>query len=300
LTSADNTHRADCNELIFLKAVNQNVWSNSLVQDTHDAKRALISESDYQDQLGRALTAANAFFQYVGNPPGSAVSAVWWSARPGVFKEMGISVEKTFPADVVVQWANGSYLGVSLKSSDTSLKLCFRNNGLGTLNRILGRSFSKPYTDGEQELLLRYPHLSDMTDKVRKRTIRSDKSLEAEVKVLAEKSLTETRNILYSHYCEIGEDSLRNHLIENWLSSGSEVPYLKITAKGIDGDYQAIVEDPSIAVKNIEVGSITVHKVHTHGIGFLKDEEDKFMKIRVKTASQPFASAIKVQGEYWG
>lgn len=301
LTEMANTDSADINEIqlgYFLSNDWRNFVDKSAAQNQLEVKRRKVGDSEYLTQTERAKAMSDEVMRWAKSHGYSGpVTKVWWTARPGVLASaVGQAVDsRKNPTDILVQFKDGQFLGLSAKSTKTQGDIGFKNPGLGTIERALGKF--KPHLETAiSELMKKHKDLSASAS-ARKREIRADRKIAADAETLGTKVLNNIRDELYDKLSRMNQKALLQYILDDWMDAKEVYPrYVKVTGMKTG----AKVEDPLANSKIAALSSepITLSKVGNDSVGIMAGQK-RIMKMRAKFESQKLASTIKFSGDPW-
>ena len=296
-----NTDIADVNE-IQLGYFLSNNWKNfvdaSAAKKQLELKRKKVGDDEFETQSGRAETMAKEIITWSKkNGYNGKVSKVWWTARPNVLsKAVGTTVDsRKNPTDVLVQFSNGEFLGLSAKTTKTQGDIGFKNPGLGTVEKNLGVKIGAP----AQEAIDKFMKEFDVSKSAasRKKEIRADAAKIAIANELGSIALNKIRDNLFVRLNKMDNKELMSYLLNDWMDAKSSYPrYIKVTGMKVG----AKVEDPmaNSKITALSTSKIKLTKVGNDSIG-VQGGNKKVMKMRAKYESQKLASTIKFSGDPW-
>lgn len=300
------TPGADINEIMmgfYLAGGSWTKFKNGQdAEQTVTARKKMVDAEVYNDQLGRAKVMAQEIINWgKANGYDDQIQAVWWTARPGILtKAMGRAIDsKKNPTDILLDFGNGKFLGVSAKSTKGSGDIGFKNPGMGTLGTALSIDFGALIKHIEQDMVEKYKLPAGI--KIRKAFIRSDPKIQAKTIEAGAKMLNILREALLKKLKSMDQDSLRKHVISGWLDAEASDPYyVKVTGHGRKGSFTADVSDPmnNDKFKAISSGKINAVPVGSDSVGITADNK-KILKMRFKFESEKLASSIKLSGDPW-
>jgi hypothetical protein len=296
-----NTDSADINE-IQLGFFLSNNWKN--FDGANAAKKQLKDKTDkvgtaeYNSQTEKAKAMAKEVLSWSkDNGYSGKVKRVWWTARPGILaKAVGKTVDsRKNPTDILVQFSDDKFLGLSAKSTKTQGDIGFKNPGLGTIEKAVGKmpNFAQ---DAVDTLMKNYPNLSTAASK-RKAEIRADDGIGKAAEYLGTAVLNKIRDDLFKKLNGMREKDLVDYIINDWMDATAVYPrYIKITGMRVG----AKVEDPlsNSKLSKLMLGNIKLVKVGNDSVGIMADG-NRIMKMRAKYESQKLASTIKFSGDPW-
>ena len=300
----NNTDAADVNEIMLGYYLLGGTWSN--FNGSNDAKSQLKEKSDKVGkevadvQTKRAEMMAKEVIAWSrNNGYNGKVKQVWWTARPGVLaKAVGQDVNsRKNPTDVLIQFTDNEFLGVSAKSTKTTGDIGFKNPGIGTVSKNLNIVLDKFATEAVNKLLKQYPDLSSSAS-TRKREIRADKNISKTAEELGTKVLNSIRDELYKKLRTMNDSDIKEYLLNDWLDAKNAVypRYVKVT-----GMRNAVkIEDPMANSKIAALSSydVSVSKIGNDSVGIMAGTK-RIMKMRAKFESQKLASSVKFSGDPW-
>ena len=307
LEESANTIGADVNEIVlgFLLAAEAGTFVNgSEAQETLDDRASNLTSVQYEDQTGRAEAMNNSILTWAAqNGFEGSVDKVWWTARPGVLQNAvgEKQVSKGNPADLLIQFADESFLGISAKSTKGKADIGFKNPGVGAIGRALGIDLAAAakVVAVEELKLLGIDHLPA---KKRKAFIRANPTIQRQTVATGKIILNILRDFLFDHFTRLSNEQLREHLVQSWLDADGIYPYyIKVTGHGsADKGFSARIEDPikSDKYKALMTEDITLTRAGNDSIGVLAGGK-RVMKMRFKYESEKMASSLKMSGDPW-
>lgn len=296
-----NTDSADINE-IQLGFFLSNNWRNfndaKAAQTQLKAKQNKVGNAEFNSQTEKAEAMAKEVISWSKTHGYSGkIKQVWWTARPGVLaKAVGKKVDsRKNPTDILVQFTDDKFLGLSAKSTKTQGDIGFKNPGLGTIEKALGKMPSYAQ-DAIDALMKTYPNLSNAASK-RKAEIRAEDGIKKAAEYLGTEVLNKIRDDLYGKLDKMSEKALTDYIINDWMDATEVYPrYIKITGMRVG----AKVEDPlsNNKLAQLVLGDVKLTKVGNDSVGITAGGK-RIMKMRAKYESQKLASTIKFSGDPW-
>lgn len=298
-----NTDAADVNE-IMMGYYLANGWErfegSTDAKAQYTAKSQKIGETETAAQTARAKSMAKEVISWsVKNGYNGKVKKIWWTARPGILsKAVGKEVNsRKNPTDVLIQFSDNEFLGVSAKSTKTSGDIGFKNPGIGTVSKNLNVDLLEFNNNAVDVLLKQYPKLSKSAS-LRKKEIRANKEISTRAEELGSKVLNSIRDKLFSILKTKNNEELKEYLLNDWLDAKDAVypRYIKVT--GMKNNVS--IEDPMSNTKTAALSSydIVLSKVGNDSIGVTAGKK-RIMKMRAKFESQKLASSVKFSGDPW-
>jgi len=307
LEESANTIAADVNEILLAYMLADE--SGTFVNEDEAAvtlkdRASQLTPEQYEDQKGRAQAMVEPILQWAAdNAFGGTVAKVWWTARPGVLQAAVGSREASAgnPTDVLVQFGDESFLGISAKSTKGPGDIGFKNPGIGSIGKALNVDLGGVLTQRTADALASLK-LSHLTAKARKPVIRANAETKAKAEALGYEFLTILRDFLANHLSIMSQEDLRNHLLGYWLDAGENYPYyIKVTGRGSQSKgFGAALSDPikNEKYKALMADELEVVTVEDHSVGILAGGK-RILKMRFKYESQKLASSIKMSGDPW-
>ena len=307
MTVGDNTRLADVNEIWCAYLLNGEQFPDRITEQTFTRKKRALSDQEYKDQIGRAEAMVKEFIKMSERKGyGKKIESVYWTAKPGFdfFPIVGVNVNQVkFPADILVQYALGGFLGLSAKST-ISGDVGFKNPGVGTVDNDLGLNLAAYVQAAEEEALEDYPEFATMTQSNRALQMRKWKEArDPAFTVLNEKGrLVESycRDQLLAKLNNItSQQARRKYLISSWMdATNAYPPYIKVTGSGEKGRYNAVGIDPLANSKmdSLNTKSITFVKAGNNSIK-VSAGSTKLFNMRYKFRSYKFAGSMKLSGD---
>jgi hypothetical protein len=309
LLEQQNTLAADVNEIAFGYYALGETWNGfmnaSEAQPAFESRKEAIGEEATKDQLERAKAMAQEAIKWANENGFDGVPVkAWWTARPGVLsKAVGYEVDsRKNPTDILLQFSDGSFLGISAKSTKSSGDIGFKNPGIGSLSRAIGTDLGSQIAEIEREAIEKYN--LPAKSKERKEFIRSNPEIRQETIALGQQILNQLRDELFEYYkANFTNKSFGEHIKELWLDAkGADPYYIKVTGRGKGGNYSATVHDPTknekLKALSADASRISMTPVGNDSIG-IHIGPLRIMKIRFKYESEKLASTIKLSGDPW-
>ena len=322
-----NTHGADVNEILFAYIAAGNTFGDGFVNGAEAEailreKTAKVKESEYEDQYQRAVHSFEETMEWaVENGWNGNVARVWWTARPNVLAAASRLPlgDGTFqeaspgnPTDVLLQFDDKKFLGVSLKSmKQTKGDVGFKNPGVGAIGKSLGINLIAALHEMDKKALdqLGVPQMKQ--DK-RKAWLRQagNEATRTETQKVGKLMLTTLRDVLLAHLESMSADEVRKHILGSWMDAGDLYPYyIKVTGRGTAAKgYNASADDPSnndqfralIAADSFRFLKQGTGKEWEATIGveaIAASKPARILKMRFKFESEKLASSLKMSGD---
>lgn len=301
---AQHTDIADINEILFGYYCGGADWSkyedSKYVRGQYDRKIKKLTQEELNIQDDRAERMAKETLKWAAtNGYGGRVSKVWWTARPGSLqKAVGNSrnVSDKNPADNLLLFTTGEFLGLSAKSTSGLKDIGFKNLGVGTIDKLLSLDLTSIVKEEEKKFI--EEHNLPSSAKVRKAEIRRDPEISSAANKERTAIMNKIREVLLRKLNKLSDDEARSHIVENWMDSGSDTypPYIKVTGtrNGV------LIEDPlkNSKIEALNKGDIKFSPLGNETIGVVASGK-KIMKMRFKYTSQALASSMKMSGDPW-
>ena len=296
-----NTDIADVNE-IQLGYFLSNNWKNFVDAPAAKTQLALkkkkVGDAEYDTQTGRAETMAKEIVSWSKkNGYTGVVKKVWWTARPNVLsKAVGTQVDsRKNPTDVLVQFSDGEFLGLSAKTTKTQGDIGFKNPGLGTIEKNLDIKLGAPAQDAVDKFIKEFEVSKSAA--ARKKEIRADKVKVDKANQYGTIVLNKIRDNLFNRLKKMDNAELMSYLLNDWMDAKSSYPrYIKVTGM----KRGAKIEDPmaNSKITALSTSDIKLTKVGNDSVG-VQAGDKRVMKMRAKYESQKLASTIKFSGDPW-
>ena len=202
------------------------------------------------------------------------------------------------PSDILIEFGNGEFFGISLKKKCTTSALTYKNAGLGTIGKYLGIDYGfiqKNYDD----IVVNHFGLPEI-QKERTPFLKSNpelkKIIDLQGHIMLQMLLNHPEWGLKVKYEQMDHKKNVDHLVDFWMDAKDPVvPYIVVTER--NGEWAMM--DP---MKSNRRGKLLKSKELVWGISGtsltvnLKDLN--IMKMRIKYTSHKFASSIKFSGEF--
>ena len=300
---ASNTDLADINEILLGYYLNGEKWYDPEAKKQFEAKRKVATEDEYLAQDRKAAVMADEVIKWAkSNGYNGKVSKVWWTARPGVLsKAVGKEVDsRKNPTDILIQFTDKQFLGVSAKSTKGGGDIGFKNPGMGTIEASLKINLKAVYGKFEAEAVKKFKLPSSTSE--RKAKIRKDPAMQAKTQAIGVKALAAIRDALFKKLTSLSQNDIKKYILSDWMDSsqGLYPPYIKVTGMGNKEPYTAKVDDPlnNDKLKALKKAQIKLEKVGNESIGVSAGGK-KILKMRAKFESEKLASSIKFSGDPW-
>ena len=302
--AANNTDLADVNEIHTAFVLNDNKYPDKASEAQVDKKVKLMTLDQVFVQCGRAESMAKEFLKWArANGYKGSIKSVHWTARPGFsFKAIvGYDVDqKKNPSDVLVEFSDKKFLGLSAKSTKGKGDIGFKNPGMGTVEKDLQIQL-KPILKTVEDKFVEENDLPKSASQ-RKGTIRADEKLKAKADEEGGKVLNSLRDAMLKRVNQLTEKQRKDYIINSWIDAGSAIMpyYVKVTGRGNKAPFSSSVEDPldNAKIRALNTARVTFEPVGNDSIG-VKAGEKKLLKMRFKFESQKLASGIKMSGDPW-
>lgn len=300
---ARNTDLADVNEIYCAFLLNGNKFPDKASENQYNKKLEMITEEQASQQIGRAISMVDEFLKWSKQKGYSGIKETYWTARPGFsFKSVvGVDVDqRKNPTDILVEFKNGGFLGLSAKSTKGKGDIGFKNPGVGTIDKDLNLKLNE-INKKEQDRIVKEFNLPSSAS-ARKSEIRKNKALQMQTDRLGSKVLSDCRDLLLKKLNTLKSTERRDYIIKSWIDASEELypPYVKVTGRGTKSPYSATVEDPlnNPKLKAILTEKITFDPVGNDSVG-VKAGSKKILKMRFKYESEKLASSLKMSGDPW-
>ena len=307
LEESANTIGADVNEILlgFMLAGDTGTFVNGgEAQQTLTDRASKLSKDQYEAQKGRAEAMNDSVLAWAkANGFDGQVKNVWWTARPGVLQSAvgERKVSKGNPTDILVQFTDDSFLGISAKSTKKKGEIGFKNPGVGAIGKALGIDLPGVVAETAQ-MQLQALGIDKMGAKQRKAHIRANPEIRVKTVETGKIILNMLRDFLLNHFQGLTDEELREHCVKNWLDAEGIYPYyIKATGQGNPTrGYSAKILDPikNEQYKTLMSEDIELVPVGNDAIGVLAGGK-RIMKMRFKYESEKMASSLKMSGDPW-
>lgn len=281
------------------------VVNNGEAKPILDRRRKELGQDVYDIQMDRAVVMAQEVLKwartngYKGRPKN-----VWWTARGKdlLSRAVGQPVDPTKnPTDVLIQFSDGQYLGVSAKSTKSQGEIPFKNPGIKTIDKQLGLSMGKKADEITKQLVkeLGLP----ATAKLRKKFLRQKENEHIRQSTINKgfAIMTDIRDTLLNKLKSMSPKAAREHILTTWLNAMPTFPpYIKATGHGKGSKLKVTISNP---LKNQKTVALMNNKPEFEPTGVdsigVSAGGQHIMKMRVKFESEKLASSIKFSGQPW-
>jgi hypothetical protein len=308
LVEMRNTAGADINEIMFGFLAANGSWDTFVngeeAQEKLEQRLKEVPKQEADDQVARAHEMLSETLKW-GSANGwdGDIVKVWWTARPGALQSAVGSreVSPQNPTDILLQFADESFLGISAKSTKRNADVGFKNPGVGSIGKSLGVDL-RAILEGLDTVTLKALGIDQLPAQRRKAYIRANPAIKEKVDEVGRVILNKLRDALLEHLSSMSDESIRDHLVKNWLDAGENYPYyVKVTGRGQSRKgYSASLEVPVASEKYKMLMSETVElvPVGNDSVGVIAGGK-RIMKMRFKYESQKLASSLKMSGDPW-
>lgn len=312
---SDNHHASNVNEISVGYFLNHNrfpAWQfGSSEEQSLKDKEKIESREERAAQSFRGYRQAHAVFQYLRTVhPTEKIEQVHWVGQLNTMTPVvGFPVEqRENPADLLLQFESGQFLGISCKSTTTHKDICFKNLGVSHFKDVLGLDLHALSKEAEQQFLEDYPELPTKQIE-RKKYLRAHPHLHNECEKRGTHVMGRAGRMLTRVLKLLPQETLRAYLLRYWLNDACNPPWIRCTGWGTGKtryEYHAHIGDPSLnegpymmkeycAVRTQPLTLETRGK-YTQNVAVKAGDVNAF-KIRGKYESQKLASAMKFLGE---
>lgn len=298
-TGFKNTLAADINEITFLSELGG--WGK--VGNAKDAKQALdlrlkqIDKSEAKDQIEKAKVMATETKNWLkANGYQSPIAKTWWTARPGMITKItGAKGGPNNPSDILVMFRDKTYLGISLKSAKKSFKIGFKNPGAPAFGKAIDYDIEGDKKTLEDKAIKKFKLSTSV--KERKEEVRKRKDAAA-IAAEADKIVATIRNKSMKALESVSPTKVKKYIRENILNVTVEIPYIKVTGKGRDGNYSVSILDPfkNSILSKFNKGKISFTPTGNNTI-VVKANDEKLFIMRFKYTSRKLADSLKMSVE---
>jgi len=302
-----NTIGADVNEILTGFYLVGGKWSSfgngAEAKAQLVARKAQLAPNEYVDQEGRAKAMANSVLAWAAsNGYAGKVVKAWWTARPGVLSAAyGQPVDSRMnPTDILLQFSDGQFLGISAKSTKSSGDIGFKNPGAGTVSKALGIDLDSLFKTRTAVVIKKLKLPIPMQE--RKAYIRSKPKVQQQTVLVGQQILASMRDKMFEKLSTMKPKDLRAYILKYWMDADVIEPrYIKVTGNGKNGAYAASVMDPlnNEKLQALSSPKLTVMKVGADSVGIIGGNNKKIMKMRFKYESEKVASSLKLSGDPW-
>jgi len=301
-----NTAPADVSEILlgYYLLSPKGTWVG--FKGSAEAKRVLgtrktqIGENEYLIRSSHAQVMALSTHKWMKSKGyDSKIKFVYWTARPGALSK---AVKRKVspannPTDILIEFVNGKFLGVSAKSSKGSGNIAFKNPGMQNIDKALHSNIKKIVKDRERITIKKFK--LPKTQDSRKKYLDNTPDIRKQTDVIGTDLLIKIRNLILRKLNVLSQKMALNHLLHVWLNAEETYPqYIKVTGIGKKAPYRAKVEDP---LNNAKLNALYTKKISFKKAGefsiIVKAGTKSVMRIRDKFNSTKMASSVEFSGE---
>jgi len=304
LTESKNTDVADVNEILLGYYLGGSSWKKyddpSSVQKQLELKKKKITAAQYDQQDDRAQRMAKETISWSKkNGYNGIVKKLYWTARKGSLQRaVGKSgkVDSGNPTDILIEFTDGEFLGISAKSTLKNAEIGFKNPGMGTVEKKLKIELS----DIKKESEAKFSEENDLPKaaNARKKEIRARDGMKPKADKVGSEVMAKMRDIMIQRLVKMSDKEARTYIMSDWMDASDIVypNYIKVTGKKGGVSIENPLENSKI--ESMNKGNIKFMKVGNESIGVTADNK-KIMKMRFKYESQALASSMKLSGDPW-
>lgn len=194
------------------------------------------------------------------------------------------------PSDIILHFKNSKSLGISLKVSEKSANIGFKNYSFRTISQHFSNySLQNFIEESDKEILKKY-NLLHMTQDERKKFIRSNEKLKECLSHYNEGRLLSCREFLFYHMSNM--KNLNEYIFDRWFNL-NESEYIKVSGKINTND--VVIEHYHANIDELMSSKITIEKNNCRDIKINKNNKS-FFNIGMKNNSEMFCSTIQARG----
>jgi hypothetical protein len=283
LSEIHNTDIATLNETLITYYLSNEKWTDSTAKDRYYSKHNKISKKELDAIHTKSKNMAIMFM----NQTDKNIKKSWWTPTEKILSEKINRPIKDNPSDVLVQFDDGTYLGLSAKHcKDNYKKIPFKNLALKTVDTFFDGSMLEYSKDYIKECVSQYNLPASL--KERKQYIRNNPTLNAltrqEGEIIREKINLDFYEILCNTDISVVEQFLKTKVI----NVTTDLKYLKLTChnKGVK------IEDPFIYTKPFENLKFHIPEKSKYSVTFT-NQESYILNFRWKWNTEPLCGTIK-------
>ena len=308
MSSETNTKKAYVNEILTGYYLLDGSWDQFCDYETAlitlNKSKGEIPEQEFVDQNERAKVMAAAIKSWIRDNKGNIeIKKVWWTASPGKLSEAyGSKIDsKSNPSDLLLQFEDKKFFGISAKSTRTNQSIAFKNPGIGSIETILDVDFSGIYRSRTERAVSIYSLPAFL--KQRKRFVRENPEIQKQTQRIGSTIINSLRDAILKRFNEMTNEEFQNYIMRHWLDATHIGPeYIKVTGHGQAGNYSASLENPNDHenVLNIKNGNLVPLPAENNTIKIVSKEDlsKRIMGMRLKYESEKLCSSIKLSG-FW-
>lgn len=280
------SYAATVNELACAYHLNKRQWVGTTYKDFADAAQRLPVEH-VQLQMRRSEHMANAVVQYLATQPDTPeIQAIHWVAKSGQLSRIVERATYNHPADLVVGLSNGSYWGISAKSSQ-SFQVPMRNPGLGSIESAIGIAI-QPILD---KIVMKTvtDFQCPITADARKTFLRSNPTIQETTRKWGAHVLRHVRDVVWQRIQTWSHQQYESFIDTVLIQRDIYPQYVHVKGFGDSTTtFGAVVTNPR---------DIVLNDLHAKPAGNTTIEfyagVDKIAALRAKFESEPLASTLK-------
>jgi hypothetical protein len=307
-----NGYLATINEIYFTYYLNGSKFCDLDSEKKLIDTKTIVSEEHYQLQKNRAKIMCDHTLSWTkANGFTGSIRKVWLTTkmsqikksldRPIQIKFSDFSYDKN-PSDVVVQFSDGKFLGISIKTfnSINSSALTFLNSGTKAIERDLGVDIRTKFKQLENKYVEELNLPKNLKD--RKIYIRENIELQEQTKIIGISIRRNIRDDIIKELNKLSQEDAKEYILKKWLKSDEKIfpPYVRVICIGESEPFTIKIQDP---IKNEKIEALNTSKIIFEEVGDLsigiKAGDMKIFKIRLKYSSESLVGQLKFSGESW-
>lgn len=312
---ASNTPGADINEIHLGFLLNGGNWTGGMTaaKSTYDTRISQVPQNEKIWRIGQTYAMRDAFLEKAASLGYYDVKDVHWTARQGFdFKSINSNYEaesKENPSDLLVIFDRSTNidknLGLSAKSIQSPTgQAPFKNKGMKEIQgELLDGTSLTDFIDEQTKIFLKtHPKLSKTASTRKSQIEKLSKTMQEDIKKYANTYVYPgLQDILIKGLQGVGDIDVKYYVLNNLYDTIKLPRFIKVTGRGTNPPYNAIVSDPLSSADFkalISNDPISYEKIGETSVG-IKIKGNKLFKIRFKYSSTALSSSMKLSVEYW-
>ena len=303
LTEAQNTFRSDINEIqlaYFLAGQSWGMIDNARhVQDSLEQAKGKVSDADFQTETTQAKAMASEMIKWLKKSDFKGpISKIYWVARKGAIKHItrGEETSSSNPTDVLLVLADGSYLGISAKSTKRNVKPPFKNPSMGSIEKEFHIDLKTIRKEARDQAIKDFD-LPQTIPAINKK-LKGKKRVPKQLDKIGDQVLSDVRDVIFREMSKFSEKELKSHIMNFWFRSDTNIPYVIATGFATSPTQaRATVETQNKLVDVLFTSPVEMAKAGTNSI-VVKSKGRPVFAIRVKFRDKKLFSPMKMSGEF--
>lgn len=298
---------ADIHEILTAKYLNFNTFPDDVSRETYENRLTYLSTKIEHDNLiAKSEFTATYINEHIVCH--NKIKNVYWTGKNiSVSNIIGIDItDKECPADIILEYADGSFFGISLKSA----KRYKANKTIGNYAALdIFRNYDM--TDSiilEDHILHKgvlevCPEFANMNMNERNDYLKANKSMKRKVDSYANEYIKKFRNDTMNKMNELYQKdsiSFSQHINEFYLNSSgyAKLPYILVEVSG-ESAFKVYTDDIISRHSAILGSNLIMAEAGLTNLGIMTDKGEKIFRIFFKYKDRKLCGTLTSKIEVW-